>query len=185
MVSSLVIAGLHALTGQRIGMNRERLMLAVVRDVMPLDHDNDLLADRIEISDAAAFGSPDPVSLFRARRNGQPAGLVFTPVPARGYNGRIDLAVGVSVAGDLTGVRVTRHGETPGLGDQVHQSQSDWIRQFDSRSLDNTPESAWAVRHDGGQFDQISGATITPRGLIQAVRGTLEYYRRNQDSLYR
>lgn len=185
VLCGLIIAGVHEMAAERISMNRERLTLATVMDVMPLSHDNDLLADRLEVSDAAAFGSADPVSIFRARLKGQPAGLVFTPVPAWGYNGRIDLAIGLSLAGELTGVRVTRHGETPGLGDQVHQSHSDWIRQFDGRSLENTPDEAWAVRADGGGFDQISGATITPRGLIQAVRGTLEYYRRNRDFLYR
>lgn len=185
LACALLIIGIHELAKARIEANRQRMTLGIVLDVMPLSHDNDLLGDYIQIKDPGPSGATEPTTVFRARRSGEPIGVVFTPVYARGYNGRVELAIGVSFAGELTGVRVGRHAETPGLGDQVDQSRSNWIRQFDGRSLANTAEQAWAVKSDAGEFDQISGATITPRGVINAVHGVLEYYGRNRDSLYR
>lgn len=178
------VAAVHRFAGERIAMNRENETLAVVREALPVEYDNDLLRDRIEVSDPGRLG-PGPVSVFRARRGGAPAGVVLLPVTAQGYNGRIELAVGITAGGALAGVRVARHHETEGLGDRVHQSKSPWIRQFEGRSLDNTPEAAWAVRSDGGEFDQLSGATITPRGVVNAVHAALDYHRLRGEDLYR
>lgn len=182
---AVLITAIHQAAKERIESNRQRMALGAVQEVMPLSHDNDLLTDRIIVTDPGAFGTRDPVSVFRARAKGEPVGVVFMPATAQGYNEAIVLAVGVSHSGELTGVRVNRHAETEGLGDQVDQSKSRWIRQFSGRSLLNTPMAAWAVARDGGEFDQISGATITPRAVINAVRKVLEYYERNRDSLYR
>ena len=185
---TVVCAGLigagQALLGDRIAENRRMAPFAVVREAMPLEHDNDLLRDRIEIDDAAQLGTRGTVSVFRARRNGEPVGLVFMPVTARGYNGRVELAVGIAEDGTVAAVRVTRHDETEGLGDQVHQSHTGWINGFAGRSLAETPPEDWAVESDGGKFDQISGATITPRGVINAVHSALEYYQLNREILY-
>lgn len=173
------------LAGERIASRREAQTLAIVREALPIDYDNDLLHDRIEVVDPGRLGSPDPVAVFRARRGGAPAGVVLMPVVAQGYNGRIELAIGIAADGALAGVRVARHRETEGLGDRVHQARSPWIDQFRGRSLDNTPETDWAVRSDGGAFDQLSGATITPRGVINAVRSALEYHLIHREELYR
>jgi electron transport complex protein RnfG len=180
-----VVTVVQHLAGERIAMNRENQTLAVVREALPIGYDNDLLRDRIDVTDPGRLGSTEPVAVFRARRAGAPAGVVLLPVIAQGYNGRIELAVGIAADGTLTGVRVARHRETEGLGDRVHQAKSAWIEQFRGRSLGNTAESAWAVRSDGGDFDQLSGATITPRGVVNAVRAALEYYRIHETELYR
>jgi len=183
VLGAVAVTAVQHLAGDRIAANRETQTLAVVREALPVEYDNDLLRDRIEVSDPARLG-PDTVTVFRARRGGTPAGLVLLPVIAEGYNGRIELAIGIGAEGMLTGVRVARHHETEGLGDRVHQANSGWIRQFDGRSLDNTAEAAWAVQADGGAFDQLSGATITPRGVINAVRLALEYELIHRRELY-
>lgn len=185
VLGAAVVTGVQWLTEDRIAANREAQTLTIVREALAVEYDNDLLHDRIIVTDPDRLGSADPVTVFRARRGGAPAGVVLLPVVAQGYNGRIELAVGVAADGVLSGVRVARHAETEGLGDRVHQSKSGWIAQFGGRSLENTPEDAWAVRSDGGDFDQLSGATITPRGVINAVRKSLEFYRQSGDDLYR
>jgi electron transport complex protein RnfG len=185
ILGAAAVSAVQYLTGEKIASNREAQTLAVVREALPIDHDNDLLHDRIEVVDPVRLGSPDPVMVFRARRGGAPAGVVLMPVVAQGYNGRIELAIGITADGILAGVRVARHRETEGLGDRVHQSRSGWITQFQGRSLDNTPEGDWAVQSDGGAFDQLSGATITPRGVINTVRAALEFHLIHREELYR
>ena len=185
VICFLALSIFHRFTYQRIDSNRRSAELHLAEDVMPLPHDNDLLSDRIEVTDKGVFNSSLPVGVYRARKNGNPVGLVLMPVMARGYNGLIELAVGIAYNGELTGVRVYRHRETEGLGDRIHQDHSDWIFGFDGHSLQNTAADAWGVKSDGGEFDQLSGATISPRGVIKEVKNTLDYYDLNKDKLYK
>ena len=166
----------------RIDTGKARHDMQPVFDVLPLKFDNDLLADRITLNDLPQNG---PAQVFRARQAGQPVGVVVMPVIAKGYNGSIDLAVGIAYDGTLTGVRIVQHRETPGLGDQIHQLKSGWLDQFPGHSLANTPAGNWAATPDGGQFDGISGATITPRGVIRAVHAVLARYRTDTESFFR
>jgi electron transport complex protein RnfG len=106
------------------------------------------------------------------------------PVSTPGYKGKIKLAIGVSYDGVISGVRIIEHQETEGLGDNIDQDKSDWITNFNKRSLSNTSNDAWAVINDGGEFDQISGATISPRSVINTVKNTLDYYEIKRDNLY-
>ena len=179
----LMMAG--GLSRDAIEANRRAAQLRLITEVMYLSYDNDLLSDHLQISDRDYFAAGIPIEVYRARKDGQPLGLVFMPVMASGYNGLIELAVGVTYNGELTGVRVHQHRETPGLGDQIHQSRGSWIFGFDHRSLANTPAAAWGVASDGGEFDQISGATISPRGVIKAVKSTLDYYEIHKNELYK
>jgi len=84
----------------------------------------------------------------------------------------------------LSGVRVVAHRETPGLGDAIDDTRSNWIHIFDNRSLGEPPLERWGVKKDGGDFDQLTGATITPRAVVKAVRQALLYYRDNQEALF-
>src|SRR5690606_19926340 len=96
----------------------------------------------------------------------------------------IRLLVGISADGILTGVRVLSHRETPGLGDPIELRKSPWILQFDGKRLDDPPEALWAVEKDGGIFDGLTGATVTPRAVVRAVRNTLLYFERHRDELF-
>ena len=173
----------HRCTRDGIEAQRQQLALRVIGEVLPMDYDNDLLHDRIEINDPAYFRGR--ISAYRARYRGQAVGIALLPVSARGYKGTIELALGLSRDGVITGVRVTRQQETEGLGDRIDQHKSRWILGFTGHSLANTPAGDWAVHSDGGDFDQLSGATISPRGVINAVKKTLEYYDANREQLLR
>lgn len=174
---SMLVYLTYLLTGDRIASNRQLAAMRVVEDLMPLPHDNNLLDDRLDVPELAT-------SVYRASRDGRSTGLVFMPLSANGYNDRIVFAMGVSYDGSITGVRIIEQGETQGLGDGIHQNVSNWIFGFDNRSLVGMQETEWALTSDGGDFDQLSGATISPRAVINAVKDTLEYYEKNREALY-
>lgn len=174
----------NELTREKISDNARETRLGVINSVMPLPHNNKLYDDSIQISEPGYFGNTDSVMVFRARMDKQPVGVAMMPISAKGYNGNIQLLVGIAFDGTLLAVRTLQHNETEGLGDQIDHNKSDWINRFSGLSLDNTPLENWAVKSDGGNFDQLSGATITSRGVINAVRKSLEYYKLNRDRLY-
>ncbi|MEX2354059.1 MAG: RnfABCDGE type electron transport complex subunit G, partial [Gammaproteobacteria bacterium] len=131
------------------------------------------------------LGSRRPVTVYRARDENDDLGVVFYPVIADGYNSQIELAVAITRDGTIAGVRVIRETETEELGDQVNQNNSDWILSFTDKSYDNVPKEQWRVESEGGYFDQISGATITSRSVINSVRNTLDYHAISDDALYK
>ncbi len=172
-------------THDRIAANERATLLRKLHQLIPPGaHDNILLEDTITVRNKSLLGSSRDVTVYRARKAGQPVALVLTPVAPDGYSGTIKLLVGIRVDGTLSGVRVVAHRETPGLGDAIDETRSDWIHLFDNKSLDNPALERWKVRKDGGDFDQLTGATITPRAIVKAVRQTLLYYRDNQDALF-
>lgn len=183
-VCALILVITNTLTHERIADNARIQQLKVCYTVMPLSYNNDLYNDKIEVIEPDYLGGDHAVSIFRARNNGEPVGLVMMPIIANGYNGKIEVAIGVALNGTLLGVQVIEHRETEGLGDGIDQNISDWITNFTNHSLANTQIESWAVEKDGGVFDQLSGATISPRSVINAVRKSLEYYQIKQDRLY-
>ena len=101
-----------------------------------------------------------------------------------GYAGAIRLLIGIDVDGAVTGVHVLGHRETPGLGDRIETSKSDWVRQFDGRSLGDPVMNGWKIKRDGGQFDQLTGASVTPRAVVKAILQTLQYFEANGTALF-
>jgi Na+-translocating ferredoxin:NAD+ oxidoreductase subunit G len=146
-------------------------------------YDNDLLTDAIEVRDAELLGTPDALHAYRARRQGVPVAVVLEAVAPHGYSGAIGLLVGIAPDGTVLGVRVTRHRETPGLGDSIEAHRSNWIGRFAGRSLRDPEPPRWRVRKDGGDFDQFTGATITPRAVVAAVANALVYFERHREAL--
>lgn len=172
-------------TRERIAANERAYLLRALNEVVPAEaHDNDMFSDTVHVSDEDLLGTPEPVTVFRAFSGGQPAAVILTPIAPDGYSGTIRLLVGIAVDGRLTGVRVTSHRETPGLGDGIEAARSDWILGFNGRSLDDPPRARWTVRRDGGDFDQFTGATITPRAVVKAVRNALLYFEKNGQALF-
>ena len=172
-------------TRERIAANERATLLRKLHQLItPEQHDNVLLEDILLVTDKTLLGTSKPVTVYRARKATQPVALVITPVAPDGYSGSIKLLVGINVDGTLSGVRVVAHRETPGLGDAIDETRSDWIHIFDNKSLGNPPLAHWKVKKDGGDFDQLTGATITPRALVKAVRQALLYYRDNQEALF-
>ncbi|HLF11202.1 MAG TPA: RnfABCDGE type electron transport complex subunit G, partial [Gammaproteobacteria bacterium] len=132
------------------------------------------------------LGDDDPVDVFIATEAAQPVAAVFASIAPDGYNAPIRLLIGISSSGSVTGVRVVGHRETPGLGDAIDVAKSDWIRQFDGRSLQMPPLEGWAIdkEEDGGMFDTLTGATVTSRAVVNAVKNTLLYFEQHQQDLF-
>ncbi len=149
----------------------------------PQSYTNQPSRDTIELTDSA-LGSQTPKIIYRARNQGVPSGAVVSATAPDGYNGNIDLLIGLNMDGDIVGVRVTNHMETPGLGDDIDLSRSDWIRAFDGLSLRTTQAYDWKVKKDGGQFDQFTGATITPRAVVNAVYRVASWYQIEKDNIF-
>ena len=169
-----------------IADNERDLLLRNLYALLPADElDNDIAADTVSLPPSPLLGTEQASTAYRARLDGEPVAVIFNSIAPDGYNGRIHLLVGIYVDGSVAGVRVVKHAETPGLGDAIETRKSPWIHGFDGKSLGNPALDGWAVRRDGGEFDQLTGATITPRAVIAAVRDTLLYYRRNADMIFR
>jgi electron transport complex protein RnfG len=174
----------HDLTEARIIQNERESLLRQLRVIVPDDQaDNDISTDVIEVSDPSRLGTPT-TRVYRAKLSGEIVALVLSPVVTQGYSGSIRLIVGVRQDGTLAGVRVLSHRETPGLGDKIEVERSDWILDFNDRSLVSPPTSQWKVKRDGGAFDQFTGATITPRAVVRGVRSALEFVRQNEVKLF-
>lgn len=154
-------------------------------EVMPRDRlDNDLLNDQLSLPADKLLGTKAAKAAYVAKQNGTPTGVILQAVAPEGYGGSINLLVGIDSQGAITGVRVIPpHFETPGLGDAVEVQKSPWILSFNGKSLANTPESHWRVKKDGGEFDAFTGATITPRAVVDAVYKALQYFDANKASL--
>jgi electron transport complex protein RnfG len=179
-----LVAITHQLTAERIAANEREALLSKLVAIVPSDRmDNDPLQDRIEVKDPDLLGS-NSTAIYRVRSKGEPIGVIVASIAPEGYGGPIKLLVAVLKDGKLGGVRVLKHAETPGLGDRVDEAKSDWILGFAGKSLGDPPLDKWKVKRDGGAFDQFTGATITPRAVVKAVKNALLYVQKHGQSLY-
>lgn len=184
VAGTALVAFTHAATKARIEANERETLLQNLHALVPLKTiDNDMALDTLEISEPEQLGAPT-TTVYRGRMQGDPVAAVLTTRVPNGYSGPIKLLVAVRYDGTLGGVRVISHKETPGLGDKVEERRSDWIYSFTGKSLGNPPLEKWKVKRDGGIFDQFTGATITPRSIVNAVKKTLIYVKDHQDALY-
>ena len=197
MIISAVVLALFAITGtffvsytfdntiEKINENKRLALLKAFHVLIsPTVHDNDIFTDIIQVTNKPLLGNKKPVNIYRARKNKEPIAVIINSVAPDGYNGNIELLVAIQYDGTLAGVRVSHHKETPGLGDAIQENRSNWIKTFDQKSLTNPETKGWAVKRDGGEFDQFTGATITPRAIVKAVYNTLRYYKEHRDALY-
>jgi len=184
LIATALLAGTFALTRGRIAEAEHRARTDALAIVIPAGrYDNDLVADTITVAAEPWLGQPAS-TVHRARLEGRDAALVLSVVAPDGYSGDIALLVAVDRRGRVVGVRVSGHRETPGLGDDIEVGRSDWITRFTGRSLGDPDAARWAVRKDGGDFDQFAGATVTPRAVVAAVKRCLEFVARHGDALY-
>ena len=172
-------------TADDIKHNEELTLLRKLNTIIPAAaYDNDLLADTIIIPPQPLLGTAEDTLVYRARKDNKNVAAIFSSIAPNGYNGPIQMLVGVYADGRLAGVRIVKHRETPGLGDAVELTHSKWILGFDNRSLTDPDAKHWKVKRDGGIFDQFTGATITPRAVVQAVHDALLYFEKNQAKLF-
>jgi electron transport complex protein RnfG len=169
----------------RIAANERARVVARLNSVLdPALRGRDLTTTRLAIADLELLGSDDPIDVFVITEAGEPVAVLFASVAPHGYNAAINLLIGVSPAGAVTGVRAVRHRETSGLGDAIDSAKSDWIEQFTGKTLANPDAALWAVRQDDGSFDAITGATVTSRAVVAAVKNALLYFGQHRTELY-
>ena len=167
-----------------IKLRLEEDLRASLSEVVPDNiYNNNLLQDTVDISSAKDDLGADETLVYLARMDGKVSAVAFRLAALGGYSGAINLIMGVDKNAKVLGVRVIAHAETPGLGDKIEVSKSNWILSFDGQSLQNLTIEQWAVKKDGGEFDQFSGATITPRAIVRAVFLGLEFFKKHRAEL--
>ena len=175
----IVLAATNMYTADEIKIRSvEDMQNSLAQVIPPGIHDNNL------VKDSSVITGPDgkPLTVFRAMKGGKVTGVAYQIVGS-GYAGEIKLMMGVDPDGHILGVRATDYHETPGLGDKINAAKTDWITRFTGKWLGNPPEDKWKVKKDGGVFDQFSGATITPRGVVKAIRLGLEFFAAHKDQM--
>ena len=168
------------LTYEKIAEQKKILLLKSLKQLIPAHlHDNDLTTNTLKIQQPEQLGHRRLETVYIGTLQDE-ISVVAIPVTARnGYSGDIDIMVGIQANGTITVVKILEQHETPGLGDLIEPYKSDWIQQFNSQSLSKTAEKNWSVKRDGGEFDQITGATISPRAVTLAIKQALLYYKYN------
>ena len=190
VIFTALMAGTHRLTEPMLAASAEQHKLRVIGEVLPATaYTNNLLNDFIIIPPLAELNTEVDTRLYRARKDGAPVALVFEAAANDGYSGRIELMLAVASSGRLLAQRVTAHKETPGLGDYIDPRKDrnktrPWISQFNGQGFDTVPLERWRVRKDGGEFDQMAGATISARAVTNASRRALEWANRHCDRLF-
>lgn len=181
LTACIALAVAYLQTGPAIEQQHAADMTASLQAVLPgLDYDNDLLHDTTTIQGGVGTAT---TTVYRARQKGEVMAVVYQVI-GKGYAGEIVTVMGIDKAGHITSVRVVSHRETPGLGDKIEPAKSNWIESFIGKGLDILDEKGWHVRKDGGQFDQFSGATITPRAVVEAVKGGLDLYAAHRNEMF-
>lgn len=185
-----LLSGAYLWTKPAIEASATEEKMKLVNEVLPSsEYDNALLDDLITLPATKELGLDDPSTVYRARKAGQPSALVFEAVAPDGYAGKIKLVLAVRNDGQVAGVRVTQHKETPGLGDYIEPKKDKnkarpWISQFSGMSLAQVTDKDWKVKKDGGRIDYYAGATVTPRAVSKAVLKAVKWAEANRDQLF-
>jgi electron transport complex protein RnfG len=196
LISAAFLAGFGALgtamvmttfemTKEQIEASEKANLLKNLHNIIPPDsHDNDLFHDKLIVPPASQLGNNKSTTIYRAKQGHQAIAAAFAITAPDGYSGNIKLLIAIKDSGEISGVRVISHKETPGLGDKIDINKSNWILKFNGKTLTSPDEDGWKVKKDGGIYDQFTGATITPRAIVKAVRRALDYFNNNHDKLF-
>jgi electron transport complex protein RnfG len=184
LVASVLLGVTNCGTEGAIQQRLDEDLKKSLQEVVPASfYDNDMLQDTLTIPSADFNIGADKTAVYLAKKSGKVNAVCFKLTAPDGYSGAINMIIGIDRIGNILGVRVLSHKETPGLGDKIEVAKSDWILKFTGRSLDNLTPAQWAVKKDGGVFDQFAGATITPRKSVQAIHRGLQFFRAHQAQL--
>ncbi len=185
LVGTAVLASTFFLTRDRIRQSEEGEKLKLITQIVPPAlFDNDIIKDTLAVAPDPLLGNNDETTAYRARLHSEPSAVVLEAIAPDGYSGKIRLILSIRANGQLAGVRVVSHKETPGLGDYIELPKSPWITGFDGKSNAAYKDADWKVKKDGGRFDYMAGATITPRAVVKAVHKALLYFEANRDKLF-
>jgi len=184
VIGTAVLASTFYLTRDRIRQSVEAEKLKLIAQIVPTTlYDNNIIKDTLTLSPDPLLGNDDDTLAYRARSKGKPSAVVIEATAPDGYSGKIYLIMSITPNAEIIGVRVVSHHETPGLGDYIELPKSPWIKNFDGKSHAMFKPADWKVKKDGGKFDYMAGATITPRAVIKAVHKALLYFEANSDTL--
>jgi electron transport complex protein RnfG len=184
-ICTALVTVTQRLTAPRIADNQKAYLEQSLRPALAgVFYDNDLSESTLVLPPPHGLPGNETAVVYRLFSEERPVAAVFVVSARGGYSGPIRLLIAIEYSGTLTGVQVLEHNETPGLGDLIEPSRSNWLRQFEHASLENPPRERWTIRRDGGAFDQLTGASITPRAVVRAVKETLIYYESNRDSVF-
>jgi electron transport complex protein RnfG len=173
------------LTAERIEANKKEWLERSLQPALAgLFFDGSVTESMITIPVPHELPGSKAAIIYRVYANDEPVAALFVVSARDGYAGPIRLLIGIAMDGTVTGVRVLEHKETPGLGDKIDIRKSDWVLQFDGRSLKDPEPAKWAIKGDGGQFDQLTGASVTPRSVIKAIKETLTWFEVNRSDVF-
>jgi len=187
-IACTAIVGLvNELTKDKIKAQEQQQLLTTLHSIIePSRYDNDITQDCVTFNYHSLENSKNTKAVqtaYIARKNNNTVAVALTSKAPDGYNGNIELIIAINMDNSISGVRVLKHQETPGLGDKVELRKSNWITSFNDKKLLSKTDSRWAVVKDGGMFDQFTGATITPRAVVKAVKKTALYFESNKQLL--
>ena len=178
------LASTDMLTREKRAESKRRVQSMALEQVIPAElHDNILLDDKIPVGDTEFLRLKKPDSIHIARKDGKVTGFILPTYAPDGYGGPVSTLVGIDLEGNILGVRVVNHHETPGLGDRVDIKKSNWALSFNGKSLTNLTAAQWHVKKDKGVFDQFTGATITPRAVVASVHNALLFFAKHENEL--
>ncbi len=176
-----MVGVVNLLTKDRIALQQQKYLLSSLNEIIaPERYNNDLFHDCSIYIDE----NNNQQTVYLARKDNEPVAAAFSATAPDGYNGNIKLLIAVNIDKSVSGVRVLKHNETPGLGDKIELRKSDWITSFTNKKVMDESDSRWNVSKDGGMFDQFTGATITPRAVVKIVKKTALYFSQNQKDLF-
>ena len=185
LVGTLGLAFIHEQSKGKIEVNEAIEKMKSFAQVLPANvYDNKLLEDFVTVPAGGELNNRDATKIYVARLAGIATAVILETTTHDGYSGDIKLLMAVRNDGSISGVRVIAHKETPGLGDYIDILHGDWIKSFDHLSLTTRPSAQWKVKKDGGQFDYMAGATITPRAVVNITQAALHYVEANKAELF-
>lgn len=179
-----LVAVVHGLTKDTIHQQQVAQLSQTLTQVIPAQyHDNELVSQCIWVNSPDLLGTADDLPAYIAMKQQQPTAIAIEAIAPDGYNGEIKIIIGIDNDNRVLGVRTLTHQETPGLGDKIELRKSDWVTEFTDKIWEQEDKS-WFVKKDGGQFDQFTGATITPRAYVKAIRNAVAFVEANRKDLY-
>ncbi len=184
-ICTALVALTFQATRERIAANEKALLEQSLQPALAgTFYDSGVSESRLVLPSPHGLPGNEPAVVYRVFAEGEPVAALFAVTARDGFSGPIRILVGIDVDGTVTGVRILRHRETPGLGDKIESARSDWVFQFDGHSMGDPVATGWAIEVDGGEFDQLTGASVTPRAIIKAIRDTLNYFETHQDAIF-
>ncbi|EGQ8495683.1 electron transport complex subunit RsxG [Vibrio alginolyticus] len=178
-----LVALTQYLTKDQIKVQEQKQLLSVLNQVIPESMHDNALTQACTMVTSPDLGTLRAMPAYLATKNGEPTAIAIESIAPDGYNGEIKVITGIDNQGNILGTRVLNHQETPGLGDKIDLRVTDWILSFTGKQVTENNWNSWKVRKDGGDFDQFTGATITPRAVVKVVRNTVNYVNQSRKDI--